>query len=296
MIYTWVDGSLPGYLEERQKYSEKPIDMNPERYRDTFQNLRYSLRSVATYLPWVNMIYIVTNRPQIPAWLDPDHPQIKVIHLDEFIPDAYLPTFCSNAIESFLHLIPGLSEHFIYMCDDFFFLRETKLTDFWKDGIYAILGTLIGENLKWRVYAEKNNIIGTGFVEHGPHFARKSYWKAMTEMRPVEMEATRRRKFRHPENLVTFKLYRTYMLEQHRAISRPVRFWTYTRFAIFVKLVNDLKKMHKALDRLRSRRPNFYCLNDDLKGDPNPEIVALVRSFLAETYPKPSPFELAEVS
>lgn len=296
MVYTWVDGSLPGYLEERQKYTDKPIDMNPERYRDTFQNLRYSLRSVHDYLPWVNVIYIVTNRPQIPAWLNIEHPQIKIIHLDEFMPDDYLPTFCSNAIESFLHLIPGLAEHFIYMCDDFFFLNQTDLSHFWDGKRYAILGTLIGENLKWRVYSGKNTIIGTGFVEHGPHFAKKSFWKAMTEMHPAEMEATRQRKFRHPENLVTFKLYRSYMLTHQRAISRPVRFWEYNRFSVFHKLHNDIKETRVGLAKLRTMRPNFYCLNDDLLDDPCPEVVNMVKTFLSEVYPAPSPFEIAEVA
>jgi hypothetical protein len=44
MVYTWVDGALPGHLAARQKYADKSLDMNPERYRDPFQNMRYSLR------------------------------------------------------------------------------------------------------------------------------------------------------------------------------------------------------------------------------------------------------------
>jgi hypothetical protein len=62
----------------------------------------------------------VTASPQVPDWLNADHPQVEIVHHDAFIPAPYLPTFLSNAIESFLHLIPGLGEHFIYMCDDFF--------------------------------------------------------------------------------------------------------------------------------------------------------------------------------
>jgi hypothetical protein len=43
------------------------------------QELRYSLRSVEKYAPWVRNIYIVTNG-QIPYWLDLSHPRIRCAH------------------------------------------------------------------------------------------------------------------------------------------------------------------------------------------------------------------------
>ena len=39
------------------------------------------------------------------------------------IPERFLPTFNSSAIELFLHRIPGLSEHFIYFNDDMIALK-----------------------------------------------------------------------------------------------------------------------------------------------------------------------------
>jgi len=291
LVYTWVDGSLPGYLEERQQYSEKPLDMNPERYRDTFQTLKYSLRSVDMYLPWINNILIVTNRPQVPAWLNLAHPKVRIVHLDEFIPEAFLPTFCSNAIECFLHLLPGLSEHFIYMNDDFFFGKPTVLEDFWSDGKYTVFNTFFGENLKWRIYDQKNNIVGLGLIEHGPHFARKSYWQEMTEMLPDEVQATRSRKFRHPDNLVTFKLYRRYMLEKHRDISRAVPIWDFVRLCFFHKITNNFTATERGLRKINTIKPKFFCLNDDQRSDPNPEVVRSVKLFLDQYFPTPSPYE-----
>jgi hypothetical protein len=43
--------------------------------------------------------------------------------------------------------------------------------------------------------------------------------------------------------------------------------------------------------KLKAMRPNFYCLNDDQRDNPNPEVVELVKEFLQQSYPDPSSFE-----
>lgn len=94
------------------------------------QELRYSLRSVEKYAPWVRMIFIVTNG-QIPSWLNLDNPRVKVItHSEIFTNNSHLPTFSSPAIESHLHKIPGLSKKFIYLNDDVMFGTEVWPDDF----------------------------------------------------------------------------------------------------------------------------------------------------------------------
>ena len=71
------------------------------------EELRYSLRSVEKYAPWVRHIYLVTNG-QIPHWLNLDHPRLTVVtHEDIFENQSNLPTFSSPAIESQLFRIPG---------------------------------------------------------------------------------------------------------------------------------------------------------------------------------------------
>ena len=51
--------------------------MSASRFEDN-EELRYSLRSVVRYAPWVRHIFIVTNR-QIPAWLNLDNPRITLV-------------------------------------------------------------------------------------------------------------------------------------------------------------------------------------------------------------------------
>ena len=115
-------------------------DMDLENYDNHFsasrfadnQELRYSLRSVEKFAPWVRQIFIVTNG-QIPSWLNLDNPRIKIVtHADIFTNKSHLPTFSSPAIESHLHKIPGLSKKFIYLNDDVMFGEEV-----WPDDFYT---------------------------------------------------------------------------------------------------------------------------------------------------------------
>ena len=45
------------------------------------KELRYSLRSVERYTPWIRNIYIVTNG-QIPSWIKIDHPRLTIVSHD----------------------------------------------------------------------------------------------------------------------------------------------------------------------------------------------------------------------
>ena len=60
--------------------------------------LKFSIRSVCEYLPWVNHIYVVSNC-EPPPWLDLDHPLISWVDHSQIFPDQdMLPTFNSHAI------------------------------------------------------------------------------------------------------------------------------------------------------------------------------------------------------
>ena len=77
-----------------------------------FNQLKYSLRSIEMYAPWIRNIFIVTNG-QKPSWANFDHPRISIItHSEIFEDESDLPTFNSMAIEVHLHKIPGLRNIF----------------------------------------------------------------------------------------------------------------------------------------------------------------------------------------
>ena len=93
--------------------------------------LRYSLRSVAENLPWVRRIHVFTNCAR-PDWLKADDPRLVWVRHEDVIAPEHLPVFNSHVIESYLHRIPDLAEHFVYMNDDFFVMQPLAKAHFFN--------------------------------------------------------------------------------------------------------------------------------------------------------------------
>ena len=132
IVLLWVDGNDENWLKEKNKYSKIKGDSNVNRFRDC-ENLQYLFRGIEKYASWVNKVFFVTWG-HLPKWLNINHEKIVVVNHEDFIPKEYLPTFNSNVIELNIHRIKGLSEKFILLNDDFFFLKETTPEDFFIDG------------------------------------------------------------------------------------------------------------------------------------------------------------------
>jgi len=140
VVYTWVENT-PEHDNLRRYFMQKDgkkeaTDNGVNRYTDNGE-LKYSIRSVYNFAPWVRQIFIIADDSQSPAWLRAGSENcsipVKVIpHSLLFGPQykAHLPTFNSQAIEVHLHRIPGLSEHFIYLNDDMFFGSPCHPSDF----------------------------------------------------------------------------------------------------------------------------------------------------------------------
>lgn len=148
--------------------------------------LMYSLRGVEQYLPWVNRIFILMNPPKkIPSWFKNDYNMDKIIivdHYDTFDSSdnhIFLPTTNSNSIETTLHKIPELSEHFIYFNDDIFVTQKLSYTHFFTSDGKPILTTQM--NYKT---VQKFNFPPTiiGIYSHIPFPILKSQMKKFTEI------------------------------------------------------------------------------------------------------------------
>lgn len=127
MVYCWCDGNDPAFKARKNKYLQLEKIPHDEdsvgelRFVDN-EELRYSLRSLEMYAPWINHVYIVTDR-QVPKWLNTDYEKVSVVDHSKIMPKELIPCFTSNIIERYLVNIPGLSEHFLYGNDDMFFGR-----------------------------------------------------------------------------------------------------------------------------------------------------------------------------
>ena len=133
VVYTWVDGSDPAHAAKRTAFLppedlRRAASQGESLFRDN-DELRYSLRSLEAYAPWVRRVFLVTDS-QVPDWLDMSHPKICLIDHRDIIPAEYLPTFNSHVIEAFLHRIPDLAEHYIYFNDDVFLASPCLERDF----------------------------------------------------------------------------------------------------------------------------------------------------------------------
>ncbi|XP_018323568.1 N-acetylglucosamine-1-phosphotransferase subunits alpha/beta [Agrilus planipennis] len=135
VVYTWVNGSDQQFLNNLQTFltcnNSFQTDLSLQRFDDKYE-LKFSLRSLEKFAPWVRHVYIVTNG-QIPYWLNLDCDKVTLVsHQDIFIDSKHLPTFSSPAIESNLHRIPGLSDRFIYFNDDVFLGDSIFPDDFYS--------------------------------------------------------------------------------------------------------------------------------------------------------------------
>ena len=156
LVYLWCEDN-PQRQKLRNEWKEKlgimtNKDTNSIRITTkgrfvSNDELKYSLRSVEKYAPWIRNIYIVTDN-QVPKWLNLKHPKVKIIDHKQILPASARPNFNAFAIEFAIVNIPGLSEHFLYANDDMMFGDKVEPGDFFKDGkpIY-ILGSKMPKTL-----------------------------------------------------------------------------------------------------------------------------------------------------
>jgi hypothetical protein len=232
IVYLWVDGNDPAWRAKKDKFLRQSGILNPEvksdaRFRDN-DELKYSLRSVQQFAPWIRRIFIVTDG-QTPKWLDTKHPKISIIDHKLIMPAEILPTFNSYVIENYLDKIPGLSEHFLYANDDCMFGRAHTPDDFFDAKGTPVNVVKLRGNMKiWSdadfkaSVAKKAGIYGKNLIlarklvydqtgrkyfcnpSHNLEPLRKSYFAETKKIFSEEFPKAARSKFRGYPNLTWF--------------------------------------------------------------------------------------------
>lgn len=306
-VYTWVDDSDPEWSARREATLGVPDDgSSPDHGAVRFRNrdeLRYSLRSLAMYAPWIRHIYLVTAG-QTPSWLNEEHPGITVIdHRDLFAdPAASLPTFNSHAIESQLHRIEGLSEHFLYLNDDMFlgrpitpetfFLSSGTARFFWSSASVPALP--VSPDDEGYLAAAKNNrdLLRSEFGRttthsffHAPYALRRSVLAELTERFPEELEATARSRFRsNGDYAVVSSLHHHYAYLTGRAVPAGIAY-------DFVD-IGDRDDHARLGQLLQGRNKTAFCIGESPNSELTEEEMSLaMRAFLTAYFPVPSPYE-----
>ena len=308
VVYTWVDASDPAWQRARDEHSAKgglelPSADNDERYLDR-DELRYSLRSLELFAPFVRHVYVVTA-DQVPSWLATDHERVSVISHREIFPDPeLLPTFNSHAIEACLHRIPGLSENYLYLNDDVLFGREVTKEDFFTRGglkkirfgfapIYDHEPHPSAIPTDWAAY-NANTLLHRDFgltfdwkLKHLQHPQKRSLLEELEERYPREFAQTRWARFRSNGDLaVPSMLSAFYALASGRGVEWPHVPYEY----VYADTGRD--DWQDRCDRIAKKRPKFVCLNATRYRDIDLEQQARnLSDFLEAFLPFPSSFE-----
>lgn len=144
VVYLWVDGNDPLHQEARRRALGHHVVSESvggaHRFRSN-DELKYSLRSLERFAPWVQRIFVVTSLGQQPSWLKVDDQRVHVVHDRDIFPNSiHLPTFNSCALERQLHRIPELKHPFLYLNDDMLLGRPVDPGEFIRaDGTFRCL-------------------------------------------------------------------------------------------------------------------------------------------------------------
>jgi len=305
MVFSWVDGSSDEFVRERAKRMQSYIvgegDDSEARYRQ-IDELKYALRSVHLFAPWVRRIFIATDSPA-PAWLA-KHPKVAIVRSEEMFADtSVLPTHNSHAVESQLHRIPGIAEHFLYSNDDMFFGRALSPSLFFSPGgitkfVEATTRIGLGDTHPGRsgfenaarvnraLLRERFGKVTTRHLEHCAAPLRRSVMAELEAAFPEEFRRTAASRFRSATDIsVTNSLYHYYALLTGRAVVQ-----TDAR----VKYVETtLRKALPTMKLLLKRRDqDMFCLNDGSFPEISVEQrTAAVIDFLERYFPFAAPWE-----
>jgi hypothetical protein len=240
----------------------------------------------------------------VPSWLK-SYDRLTVVRHDRILASAYLPTFNSHVIESALHNIDGLSEHYIYFNDDVLLTRPSAPQDFFADNgllFFFLTGrelspALSSESDTKTELAAKNarNLIrrewGVDLSRMPAHICmpQRKFDAVENERRfAVEYDRFRANRFRSASDVFCTGFLNPYAsFLEARAVIRRV---SWARIA----MRDPWATRHYAkMLRLRGTPAAPLALNiqNDPATVPLPDFAERLNSFLEAYFPNPSPVE-----
>lgn len=129
LVIPMVFPADPEWQREYARATGRPEAATNVRYR-SWGTEELLIRCCKRYMPWLHRIHILlASESQVQPWMK-DYPNLHIVFHRDFIPADYRPCFSSPCIEMFLHLIPEISDRFIYANDDMFPLSPLEPEDF----------------------------------------------------------------------------------------------------------------------------------------------------------------------
>lgn len=254
-VVAWVDGDDPVHKKKRMGYAAAAQMENDEvggeiRYT-SIGEIKYCIASLLRFAPFLRKIFIVTDSqdPHLDSFLDHNFPnrrtKVEVVdHTDIYRGyEDCLPVFNSLSIETMLWRIPGLSEHFIYLNDDFMLVAPTVPADYFENGkavCYAsrfnvclakFLRTIKPRRNGFKIFGFKDAMVNAAdvvgekgcflYIGHIPLALRRSTLEGYYHMHPEIMERNMRPRFREPFQYNPQELFYLVALQKGDCVVRP---------------------------------------------------------------------------
>lgn len=306
LVYLWVNGNDPIWQAKRNAFIGKTEESSPinckGRYADN-DELKYSLRSVEKYAPWIRKIFIVTDN-QTPQWLDTTNPKIQIVDHTEIMPTESLPCFNSSLIEKHLYKIPGLAEHFLLANDDTFINKQVTPSDFFTSKGFPIIRLTRKplRKLRWfwrekickkplknyskmiarssQLVESKYGVYYTGMPHHNiDGYMKSDYQRVVEEVLRYEFSQNNRNHMRSDNDIHRSVITYIALAEKHGEL----RYVTSTE--------SMLVRIHKNKDyeKLQKDNPIFFCMNDSEYASDSDRNMS--KDYLEKRFPKKSTFE-----
>ncbi len=333
VVYTWVDGSDSKWLEKKKRTLESYADHQASeevsgagRFRNNGE-LKYSVRSVMKFAPWIRKVFIVTD-DQVPDWLDTSSGKVEIVdHKDIFDNKDHLPSFSSRAIEMRVHHIAGLSERFLSFNDDVFLGRPTSVSDFFHESGMGKLftgrklnrmrpGKLLRESSitrdtpnrhavynARRLVHEQYGYIATSDLRHGVKVSNRTVHFELESRFPEAFRNTLAHQFRDNTGVLVWNLAAYYEMAARgnkpyfvKVLRGDLRRYSIglirgKRDYVFISLpAGSMEKIRGRLTAIRKYGPLMFCINDGPGA--SQERVELAMDFLEEFFPERSECEL----
>lgn len=296
-VVTWIDQTDESWRSRKDGAFERNVVVAPPNASDarfrSSDELRYLLRSIESFAPFIRHIYVVTDcRP--PAWLDLATAGITFVDQTALL--GGLPVFNSLAVETALHRIEDLSEHFIYFNDDMFLARPVAPEKFFSptgalrltEGPAIKPGQPDPNDSAFETSAQvARDLIHATYgwlpergVNHVPLPQSRSLCAKAETLFKSSVDATRRSTFRNVTNAATATGLYLYVGAQLGQVEPSTLQWDYVNTA-------DALAQSRYHRLLRANTSDTFCCNDEGSLPQTNDLT----SFLNSYFPTPSRFE-----
>ena len=270
-VYLWVDGNDPKWIAKRNACIGEPSkdEKNCKGRYVSNDELKYSLRSVEKYAPWIRKIFIVTDN-QVPEWLDTTHPKIQIVDHTEILPAEYLPVTPNTFFaKDLLPIIRFNRRPF----RKWYLLFKTKVEG---KQLRNYLQTIHNAAL---LVEKKYGTYYSGKTHHNIDAYLKSNYEHTRQVFDKEISATLTNHVRSM-NDIQRNIYSYVPLAEKRAHMQYVTQRTSFRFHI------DNRKLYRKFEKYN---PMLFCMNDSQFANDDDRKCAI--AFLGKLFPDKSQFE-----